>query len=148
MSAYLKYFLVTVVCLVVFGAGYQYAAALYEADIAKLKEEHARASKELSEEYRLYEYETNERFAQAWDDMETYRNKSISLTDDVLRVRNETDRLKRRLSQAGDSPCTLEREQILRGAILLERCSGLLERGSGLSQECAIRHDALTKIIK
>lgn len=146
MDTDVKFAVAILAAVVLFAGGYRYAAAVYKADIAELREEHARAAKELTDEYRIYENETNERLAQAWESFEQARAESIDLRSDVVRVRDEAARLERRLSTAGDDSCKLERRQLARGASLVQRFAESAERCVRLAQECALEKNAIIRI--
>ena len=55
MNTWLKVVAYSVAGLLIFGSGYKYAAALYEADIADMQAQYALALKEKTDEYRSKE---------------------------------------------------------------------------------------------
>lgn len=87
MNTWLKVATCAVAGLLMFGVGYKYAAALYEADIAEMQVQHTLALKEKTDEYRSKEQSQAKELAAAWDQLERARAESVSLRDDVDRVR-------------------------------------------------------------
>lgn len=141
---------VLLVCGIVvsFVSGYRYAAALYEADIATLKEDYARRAVELQEEYRAKERFAKDSMVAAWEQRDAAYARLRERGAELERVRGEADAAKRRLSSASAATCKSEREQLARCAGLLERGYGLLERGVELSSRTAIDKDAIVKIVQ
>ena len=132
----------------IFVAGYKYAAALYETDIANLQTQHALAIKEKTDEYRAKEQEQAKKFAEAWDELENARAESVDLRADVERVRKLADSYRARLSQAGSDSCDALRERLAGCTKLLEESAELCEEGARLSGEVAAKKDALASIIE
>ena len=130
-----------------FVGGYQYAAALYGKDIAKMREEYALKAQSLEAEYREKEALSKQAVADAWAQRDVAYARMRDLSADANRVRLEADAVKRKLSKASDATCKRERQQVARCAELLARGGGLLERGVELSQSIAIDKDALVKIV-
>ena len=64
----------------IFVSGYKYAASTYKAEIAQLREEHALATKELTDEYREKERGQAQQLADAWDKYEKARAVSSDCT--------------------------------------------------------------------
>ena len=129
-----------------FVCGYRYASALYESDIAKMKEDFAASSAAVSEEC------AKERFAiqsmaDAWDQRDAayalLRDRGVELD----RLRGEADSAKRRLSSVSSGACKTERKQLERCAGLLSSGAGLLERGVELSAKSAIDKDTILRIV-
>lgn len=143
----IKYVAAALAAIFLFVAGYQYAAAQYEADLAELREKHARLSKDLTNEYRIKENAAAKRLAEAWQEVERARAESVDLRADVERVRNQAARLERRLSQAGDGSCSAYREHAARGAELGQRGAALLERCVELASKCSINKDAISGVL-
>lgn len=137
-----------VVIIATYIAGFKYAAALYEADIAQLLKEHALAIKEKTDEYRAKEQEQARQLAEAWDDLENARAESVDLRSDVERVRKLADGYRARLSQDGSASCDALRERLASCTKLLEESAELCEEGARLSGEVAAKKDALVSIIK
>lgn len=130
----------------VFLAGYKYAAALYEKDIADMQAEQALALKEKTDEYRAKERESAKKLVEAWNALERARAESADLRVDVDRVRNQATALERKLSRANAASCASERK-------LLAGCTGLLARGADLVERCenvardsASKHDAVVEL--
>lgn len=129
-----------------FIGGYKYAASIYKAEIAQLREEHALATKELTDEYREKERGQAQQLADAWDALERARAESVDLRADVDRVRKLADDYRARLSAAGADSCGALRERLAGCVKLLEEGAGLAHEGAGLSEEVAAKKDAVVKI--
>lgn len=147
MNAWMKVTACAVVGLLIFGSGYKFAAALYEADIADLQAQHALAMKEKTDEYRAKEQSQAKQLADAWDTLERARAESVSLRDDVDRVRIEADRYRARLSAVGSDSCDAVRKRLASCARLLEEGAGLSAEGAELSERIAVRKDAMTRLL-
>ena len=145
---WLKYLGAALAAAALFVSGYQYAASVYKAEIAQLREEHALATKELTDEYREKERGQAQQLADAWDQLERARAESVDLRADVERVRNEADRYLSRLSAASTDSCDALRERLAGCTKLLEESAELCEEGARLSGEVAAKKDALASIIK
>lgn len=130
----------------IFVGGYKYAASIYKAEIAQLREEHALATKELTDEYREKERGQAQQLADAWDKYENARAESVDFRADVDRVRNEADRYRARLSAAGTDSCDAIRERLASCTKLLEEGASLSAEGSDLAERVAARKDAVVKI--
>lgn len=146
MNTWLKVASCAVVGLLIFGAGYKYAAALYEADIADMQAHHALALKEKTDEYRSKEQSQAKELAAAWDQLERVRAESVSLRDDVDRVRKLADSYRARLSSAGANSCDAVRERLASCTELLSEGAGLSAEGADLAERVAARKDAVIKI--
>lgn len=146
-SLVLKYVAVLVLSAAFFVGGYQYAAALYGADIAALREDYATRAHALEVKYREKEKVQYQSLVAAWEE----RNRALSRADDLgadlERVRGEAAAAKRRLSANSAVACKSEREQLARCADLLERGTELVRRGVELSERTAIDKDAVVKIV-
>ena len=133
---------------VAFAAGYRYSAALYDADIAALREDYATRAQALEAKYREKERVQYQSLVEAWQ----ARDEALSLVDalngDIDRVRGEAAAAKRRLSANSAVACKSEREQLARCADLLERGTELVRRGVELSERTAIDKDAVVKIVQ
>lgn len=129
-----------------FIGGYKYAAALYEADIADMQAQHAMAMKEKTDEYRAKEKTQAQQLADAWDALERARAESVSLRDDVDRVRVEADHYRAELSRANSDSCTSFRKRLARCTDLLAEGASLSSEGAGLAERVAARKDAVVKI--
>lgn len=146
MNTWLKVATCAVAGFLIFGAGYKYAAALYEADIAEMQAQHALALKEKNDEYRTKEQSQAKQLADAWDALERARAESVDLRADVNRVRSEADRYRAELSRANPDSCTPLRKRLARCAELLSEGAGLSVEGAGISQRIAGKHDAVIKL--
>lgn len=131
-----------------FVGGYQYAAALYGADIAALREDYATRAQALEEKYREKEQENARAVVAAWEERDRARRDAVRLDGDLDRVRDEADALRRHLSRAPADPCTPCRAELTECAGLLARGSELLERGANLTQEVAADKDAVVRMTK
>lgn len=129
-----------------FIGGYKYAAVLYEADIADMQAQHAMAMKEKTDEYRAKEKTQAQQLADAWDALERARAESVSLRDDVDRVRVEADHYRAELSRANSDSCTPFRKRLARCTDLLAEGASLSSEGAGLAERVAARKDAVVKI--
>lgn len=132
---------------VFFFGGYQYAAALYGEELAELREDYARQTVAVQEEYRAKERFAKDSMVAAWEQRDAAYARLRERGAELERVRCEADAAKRRLSSAGAATCRFEREQLARSAELLERCGCLLERGVELSSRTAIDKDSLVKLV-
>lgn len=132
--------------VVIFVAGYQYAASIYKAEIAQLREEYALATKELTDDYRAKEQSQAKQLADAWDQLERARAESVDLRDDVERVRKLADSYRAKLSGAGADSCAPVRERLASCVGLLEEGSSLSEEGASLSQRVSGKQEALARL--
>ena len=146
MSEWTKVAAFAVAGLLIFGTGYKYAASVYEAELARLREEHAIATKELTDEYREKERSQAQQIADAWDQLERARAESADLRADVDRVRDEANRYRAELSRANPDSCTPLRKRLARCAELLSEGSDLSVEGASLSQRVSGKHDAVVKL--
>ena len=146
MNTWLKVATCAVAGFLIFGAGYKYAAALYEADIAEMQAQHALALKEKNDEYRTKEQSQAKQLADAWAALERARAESVDLRADVNRVRSEADRYRAELSRANPDSCTPLRKRLARCAELLSEGASLSVEGAGISQRIAGKHDAVIKL--
>lgn len=146
MNTWLKVVTCAVAGFLIFGAGYKYAAALYEADIADMQTQHALALKEKTDEYRAKEQSQAKQLADAWDNYEKARAESVSLRGDVDRVRKLADNYRARLSAASPYSCDVIRERLASCTELLSEGAGLSAEGADLAERVAARKDAVIKI--
>lgn len=146
MNTWLKVATCAVAGFLIFGAGYKYAAALYEADIAEMQAQHALALKEKNDEYRTKEQSQAKQLADAWDQLERARAESVDLRADVDRVRDEADRYRAELSRANPDSCTPIRKRLARCAELLSEGADLSVEGASLSQRVSGKLDAVVKL--
>lgn len=129
-----------------FIVGYRYAAALYSADIAALREDYATRASALEEKYRAKEQENARAVVAAWEERDRARRDVVRLDGDLERVHDEASALRRQLSRAPADPCTPCRAELAECAGLLARGSELLERGANLAQEVAADKDAVVEL--
>ena len=146
MNTWLKVATCAVAGFLIFGAGYKYAAALYEADIADLQAQHALAMKEKTDEYRSKEQSQAKQLADAYDKYEKARAESVDLRADVDRVRKLADSYRAKLSGADSDSCAPIRKRLTSCTELLEEGAGLSSEGASLSQRVAGKHDALVRM--
>lgn len=146
MGVWLKVGGALIAAVVLFVSGYKYASALYEADIADMQAKHALALKDKTDEYRAKEQSQAKQLADAWDALERARAESVSMRDDVDRVRIEADRYRAELSRASSDSCTPFRKRLASCTRLLEEGAGLSAEGSELAERVAERKDAVVKI--
>lgn len=146
MNTWLKVASCAVVGLLIFGAGYKYAASIYKVEIAQLREEHALATKELTDEYREKERGQAQQLADAWDALERARAESADLRVDVDRVRNQAAALERKLSRSSAASYASERKLLAGCTSLLARGASLVERCEKVARDSATKHDAVVKL--
>ena len=130
-----------------FFAGYEYAAALYGADIAALREDYATRTQAMEAKYREKERVQYQTLVEAWQARDEALSRVDALNGDIDRVRGEAAAAKRRLSANPAVACKSEREQLARCAGLLERGCGLLSRSVEISAKSAIDKDTVMKIV-
>lgn len=146
---WLKYLGAALAAAALFVSGYKYAASLYKAEIAQLREEHALATKELTDEYREKERGQAQQLADAWDALERARAESVDLRADVERVRNEADRYLSRLSSADrKSSSSSYQTQVFTCTRLLKESAELLEEGGRMAQEFAIGGETVVRLLE
>lgn len=131
-----------------FVGGYQYAAALYGADIADLREGYATRAQALEEKYREKEQENARAVVAAWEERDRALRDAVLLDNELGRVRDEAAALHRQLSRAPADSCTPVRVALGECTGLLSRSSELLERGAREYQEVVVDHDAVVRILK
>ena len=146
-SLVLKYVAVLVASSAFFVTGYQYAAALYGADIAALREDYATRAHALEVKYREKEKVQDQSLVAAWEARDRALARVDELGADYERVRKQAADAKRRLSATGAGTCDAERKQLARCAGLLERGTELVRRGVDLSERTAIDKDAMAMIV-
>lgn len=153
MSTWIKIGAVAIAAAALFFGGYRFAAALYQSDIDELKASHAMALAEKEKETRANERKQADALAQAWEEVEKRkvelaesRADSGNLRIELERVRNLADSYRARLSAAGASTCKHFAERLDRCVGLLEQGSELSEEGASLSQRVAGKHDALARL--
>ena len=132
---------------VAFAAGYRYSAALYDADIAALREDYATRAQALEAKYREKERVQYQSLVEAWQARDEALSRVDALNGDIDRVRGEAAAAKRRLSANSAVACKSEREQLARCADLVERGAELVRRGVDLSERTAIDKDAMAMIV-
>lgn len=144
--SWLKWAAAALAAVVIFVSGYQYAASIYKAEIAQLREEYALATKELTDEYREKERGQAQQLADAWDKYEKARAESVDLRADVDRVRNQAAALERKLSRSSAASCASERKLLAGCTSLLARGASLVERCEKVARDSATKHDAVVKL--
>jgi hypothetical protein len=145
-SLVLKYVAVLVASAAFFVGGYQYAAALYGADISALREDYATRAHALEVKYREKERTYAQSLVEAWEVRDAALARASDLSGDLDRVRREADAARRRLSAAASGTCDAERKQLARCTDLVERGAELVRRGVELSERTAIDKEAVVKI--
>lgn len=133
-------------CAICAFGGYRYAAALYDKDIAELREDYAVRAAALEEKYREKERQGAEAISAAWEERDRAMADAVDLRGDLERVRREGADLRRRLSEARPDSCDACRAKLAGCVGLLEEGAGLLEEGAGLSQRIAADKDAIVKL--
>ena len=131
-----------------FLGGYQYAAALYGADISALREDYATRAHALEVKYREKERTYAQSLVEAWEERDAALARVDDLTGDVERVRKQADAARRRLSGAGPDSCKSCREQLARCSGIVVRGAELVKRGVELSERTAIDKDAVVHLTK
>ena len=132
--------------VMIFVAGYQYAAALYGEDIAALREDYATRAQSLEIKYREKERTYAQSLVEAWEVRDAALARASDLSGDLDRVRREADAARRRLSGAGPDSCKSCREQLARCSGIVVRGAELVKRGVELSERTAIDKEAVVKI--
>lgn len=145
---WLKWAGIAVAAAALFVSGYKYAASIYKAEIAQLREEYALATKELTDDYRAKEQSQAKQLADAWDQLERARAESVDLRDDVDRVRKLADSYRAKLSGAGADSCAPVRERLASCTKLLEEGAKLSAEGAELAQRIAEKKDALSTMTR
>ena len=145
-SVVLKYVAVLLASAAFFVGGYQYAAALYGADIAELREDYATRAQALEAKYREKERTYAQSLVEAWEVRDAALARASDLSGDLDRVRLEADAARRRLSGAGPDSCKSCREQLARCSGIVVRGAELVKRGVELSERAAIDKDAVVKM--
>lgn len=148
MSTWMKVAAIIIAAFACFVGGYRYAAALYGADISELREDYATRAQALEAKYRQKEEENAKAVVAAWEERDRARRDALRLDDDLARVRDEADALKRKLSRAPSDPCAPCRSSLDECSGLLERGAELLARGGQLAQDVAADKDAVVRITK
>lgn len=148
MNTWLKVASCAVVGLLIFGAGYKYAAALYSADIAVLREDYANRAQVLEGKYREKERENAVAIVAAWEERDRALASATDLSDELTRVRIEADRTRRELSRTRGDSCDAVRAELSTCTSLLERSAALLARGSRLVEQTAIEKDSITRVVE
>lgn len=143
---WLKYLGAALAAVALFVSGYKYAASIYKAEIAQLREEHALALKDKTDEYRAKEQNQAKQLADAWDQLERARAESVDLRADVDRVRKLADDYRAQLPAAGADSCDALKERLAGCTKLLEEGAKLSVEGAELSSRVSARKDALVKI--
>jgi hypothetical protein len=136
--------------VVVFVAGYRYAAALYGKDIAALREDYAARAAALQEEYRAREKISTDSLRRAWEERDAaYADADArgAQFDDALRgLRHENDELRRRLSGAGEGACSSCRASLAECSRLLDEGAALLAEGARVRLKDAADIDAVRRV--
>lgn len=127
----------------IFVSGYKYAASIYKAEIAQLREEHALATKELTDEYREKERGQAQQLADAWDKYEKARAESADLRSDVERVRKLANSYRAKLSGTDSDSGDSLKERLADCTKLLSEGAGLSAEGARISQGIAARKEAI-----
>lgn len=144
----------------IFVGGYQYAASIYQAEIAEIEKNHALALAEKTAELRANESKQMEAVTTAWEEYEKTkaeltksRATAGNLRIELERMRNAADRNLARLPQTSANPCKHFEERYARcvgllkeGGSLSVRGSDLASEGAGLLGEVAAKKDAVVKI--
>lgn len=130
-----------------FWGGYEYSAALYESDIAALREDYATRAHALEVKYREKEKVQYQSLVAAWEERDRALSRADDLGADLERVRKQAADARSRLSASAGGTCDAERKQLARCADLLERGTELVRRGVELSERTAIDKDAMAMIV-
>ena len=129
-----------------FVGGYQYAAALYSADLAALREDYATRAQALEEKYREKERQNAAAVVAAWEERDRALASATDLSDELGWVRIEAERTRRELSRTRGDSCDAVRAELSTCTSLLERSAELLARGSKLAEKTAIEKDCITRM--
>lgn len=134
--------------VVAFATGFHYSSSIKDAEIAELKEDYARKTMALQEEYRAKEQYAVESMRLAWEQRDVAYSQLRDVNSDIERLRNEASSAHNRLSRTTKDSCHAEREQIARCTKLLSRGGELLGRGVTLSSSLAIDKDAVVTLVQ
>lgn len=148
MSVWWKIGAVALAAAAFFIGGYKYAAALYSADIAVLREDYANRVQVLEGKYREKERENAVAIVAAWEERDRALASATDLSDELTRVRIEADRTRRELSRTRGDSCDAVRAELSACTSLLERSAALLARGSRLVEQTAIEKDSITRVVE
>lgn len=148
MSVWWKIGAVALAAAAFFIGGYKYAAALYSADIAVLREDYANRAQVLEGKYREKERENAVAIVAAWEERDRALASATDLSDELTRVRIEADRTRRELSRTRGDSCDAVRAELSACTGLLERSAALLARGSRLVEQTAIEKDSITRVVE
>lgn len=130
----------------VFVAGYRYAAAIYGADIAALREDYATRAQALEAKHREKERQNAAAVVAAWEERDRALASATDLSDELGRVRIEAERTRRELSRTRGDSCDAIRAELSTCTSLLERSAELLARGSRLAEQTAIEKDSVVRV--
>lgn len=131
-----------------FVGGYQYAAALYGADIAALREDYATRTQALEKKYREKERQNVAAVVAAWEERDRALASATDLSDELGRVRIEAERTRRELSRTRGDSCDAVRAELSTCTSLLERSAEFLARGSRLVERTAVEKDSVAQIFR
>lgn len=148
MNSWMKVAAIIIAACACFVGGYRYAAALYGADIAALREDYATRASALEEKYREKEQENARAVVAAWEERDRARRDAVRLDGDLERVRDEAAALRRELSRTPADTCQPCRSRLAECSTLLERGAELLERGAREYQGVAADKDAVVRMTK
>ena len=126
-----------------FIVGHRYAAALYSADIAALREDYATRASVLEEKYRAKEQENARAVVAAWEERDRALASATDLSDELSRVRIEADCTRRELSRTRGDSCDAVRAELSTCTSLFERSVEFLARDSQLAERIAIERDSI-----
>ena len=146
MIVWIKIGAVAVAAAAFFIGGYKYAAALYGADIAALREDYANRAQVLEGKYREKERENAAAIVAAWEERDRALASATDLSNELGRVRIEAERTRRELSRTRGDSCDAIRAELSTCTSLLERSTELLARGSRLVEQTAIEKDCITRM--
>ena len=143
---YIKFAAVLVTALLLFGAGYQYAAALYKAKISDMVAEYEAKAREFEQDAKFKLQAERDGYAKATSELLAKLRESEDRQRDLAvnadRLRDELAR-RARLPSAGSSACRACEERLASCQGLLSDGVGLAEEGARLAERGAIRKDGL-----
>lgn len=143
---YIKFAAVLVTALLLFGAGYQYAASLYKVKISDMVAEYEAKAREFEQDAKFKLQAERDGYAKATSELLAKLRESEDRQRDLVvntnRLRDELAR-RSRMSAAGDTACRAVEERLAGCQRLLGEGVGLAEEGARLGERTAIRKDGL-----
>lgn len=146
MTTWIKLAAAALVALFLFGAGFQYAAALYEAEKSDMIADYEKRARAQDEQFKGQLQNERDEYSKATStllaQLRESEDKQRGLAVDANRLRDELAR-RSRLPATGDSSCGTCEKRLAGCQRLLGEGVGLVEEGGRLVEQGAIRKDGL-----